>query len=103
MDFFVLGDEDVVLSFKFIGIQGKMVETKDDLIDEFNRILNGDYGVIAVLIITEKLSILIEEKIMEHQLSGEYPLIVEIPDMEGHIEGKKSMLDLIKKAIGLSV
>ncbi len=103
MDFFVLGDEDVVLSFKFIGIQGKTIETRDDLIDEFNKIINGDYGEIAVLIITEKLSLLIEEKIMEHQISGEYPLIVEIPDMEGHLEGKKSMLELIRKAIGLSV
>jgi len=103
MDFFVFGDEDVVLSFKFIGIQGKVIESNNDLIDEFSRVVNGDYGEIGVLIITEKLSFAIEDKITEHQLSGHYPLIVEIPDIEGHLEGRKSMLDLIRKAIGLSV
>jgi len=103
MDFFVFGDEDVVLSFKFIGIQGKVIESNNDLIDEFSRVVNGDYGEIGVLIITEKLSLAIEDKITEHQLSGHYPLIVEIPDIEGHLEGRKSMLDLIRKAIGLSV
>lgn len=103
MNFFVLGDEDVVLAFNFVGIKGKTIISETDLIDEFNRVLNGDYGDIGVLIITEKLSLLIEEKIINHQLSGEYPLIVEIPDMEGHIEERKSMLELIRKAIGLSV
>jgi len=103
MTFFVLGDEDVVLSFKFVGIQGKVIESNSDILDEFNRVINGDYGDIGVLIITEKLALAIEDRIMSHQLSGEYPLLVEVPDMEGHIEERKSMLELIRKAIGLSV
>lgn len=103
MTFFVIGDEDVVLGFKFIGINGAVADTEEEVINEFNRVINDEYGNIGILIISEKASSLIDEKIMEWQLSGKYPLIVEIPDMDGHIEGKKSLLDSIKKAIGLSV
>ena len=35
--------------------------------------------------------------------NSKYPLLVEIPDMNGHIEGKISLLDSIKKAVGIAV
>ena len=103
MTFFVLGEEDVVLGFNFIGIQGKTADTNDEVIAEFKKITNGDYGEIGVLLLTEKISEQLDERLMKWQLSGKYPLIVEIPGMDGHLEGKKSMLDSIRKAIGLSV
>jgi len=103
MNFFVLGDEDVILGFRFAGIDGKIATDTQDILTEFNNIINGVYGDIGVLLITEKTGILIEDKIMEWQISGEYPLIVEIPDLDGHIEGKKTMLESIREAIGLHV
>ncbi|OHD20042.1 MAG: hypothetical protein A2086_06620 [Spirochaetes bacterium GWD1_27_9] len=103
MTFFVFGDEDVVLGFKFIGISGLIIESKEDALLEFEKITKGEYGEIGVLIITERIALMLEDIIMDWQLKGEYPLIVEVPDMEGHIEGKKSMLESIRKAIGLSV
>lgn len=103
MTFFVLGDEDVILGFQFIGIKGKVIENNEDALLEFDNTVNGSYGNIGVLLITEKVSSMIEEKLMNWQLSGNYPLIVEIPDMEGHLPGKKSMLDSIREAIGIQV
>lgn len=103
MTLFVLGNEDVVLGFQFIGLKGIIADNKDDALKEFNNILNGIYGEIGVLIITEKISVLIEEEILKWQLSGNYPLLVEIPDLDGHLEGKKSLLQSIREAIGLPV
>lgn len=103
MTFFVLGDEDVILGFQFVGIKGKIIENNEDATLEFDNAINGSYGNIGVLLITEKVSSMIEEKLMNWQLSGNYPLIVEIPDMEGHLEGKKTMLDSIREAIGIQV
>jgi vacuolar-type H+-ATPase subunit F/Vma7 len=103
MTFFVLGEEDVVLGFHFVGIQGIVTDTKEETIDEFNKITSGAYGEVGVLLVTEKSSVMLEDRLMKWQLAGKYPLIVEIPGMEGHLEGKKSMLDSIRKAIGLSV
>jgi vacuolar-type H+-ATPase subunit F/Vma7 len=103
MTFFVLGDEDVILGFQFVGIQGKISDNVEDARVEFDRITRGDYGEIGVLLITERIGVLLADVIMKWQLSGKYPLLVEIPGMDGHLEGKKSMLDSIRKAIGLAV
>ena len=103
MTFFVLGDEDVILGFQFIGIQGKIIETNEQASLEFDNVINGIYGSIGVILVSEKVSMMIEEKVMEWQVSGKYPLLVEIPDLEGHLEGKKTMLESIREAIGLHV
>jgi V/A-type H+-transporting ATPase subunit F len=103
MTFFVLGDEDVVLGFQFVGIQGIIADTPEESFAEFDKITSGSYGEVGVLLISEKIGSILGEKIMSWQLAGKYPLIVEVPGMEGHLEGKKSMLDSIRKAIGLSV
>lgn len=103
MTFFVLGDEDVILGFQFIGIEGKIVETDEDALREFKNVTSGVYGSIGVILVTEKVTMMIEETIMEWQLSGGYPLIVEVPDLDGHLEGKKTMLESIREAIGLAV
>jgi vacuolar-type H+-ATPase subunit F/Vma7 len=103
MTFFVLGDEDVLLGFQFVGIQGKIADSAEDAISEFNKIIAGEYGEVGVLLVTERISTFIPDVIMKWQLAGKYPLIVEIPGMDGHLEGKKSMLESIRKAIGLAV
>jgi vacuolar-type H+-ATPase subunit F/Vma7 len=103
MTFFVLGDEDVNLGFQFVGIQGKITDGAEDAKIEFDKITRGDYGEVGVLLITERVSIFLTDTIMKWQLSGRYPLIVEIPGLDGHLEGKKSMLDSIRRAIGLAV
>ena len=103
MIFFVLGDEDVILGFQFVGIHGKIIDTNDDALQEFKNVTTGVYGEIGVLIITEKVGSMIEEELMDWQLSGNYPLIVELPDLEGHMEGKKTMLESIREAVGLHV
>ena len=103
MTFYVLGDEDVVTGFGFASISGCIVETREEALKEFRKATGRELGEIGVLLITEKVSILIENEMMEWQLSGQFPLIVEIPDLDGHLEEKKSMLEAIREAIGLSV
>jgi vacuolar-type H+-ATPase subunit F/Vma7 len=103
MTFFVLGDEDVILGFQFIGIRGKIVESAESAFEEFNNVINGKYGDIGVILLTEKVSLLIDDHVMKWQLGGNYPLIVEIPDLDGHLEGKRSLLESIRIAIGFHV
>ncbi len=103
MNFFVLGDDDVILGFKFAGIDGKAVYSKEEIEKEFDSVIKGEYGEIGVLILTEKTVKPIEDRVNEWQQKALYPLIVEIPDLYGHIEGRVTMLDSIKRAIGISV
>ncbi|MCG8572076.1 MAG: V-type ATP synthase subunit F [Spirochaetes bacterium] len=103
MTFYVLGDEDVVIGFQFAGIHGKVIEDQQEALTEFENCIHGSYGDLGVLLITEKIAILLEEEITHWQLTGGFPLIVEIPDLDGHMEEKKTLLQLIREAIGLSV
>jgi len=36
-------------------------------------------------------------------MSAEYPLIVEIPGLHGHLPGRKTLTDSIREAIGIRV
>jgi V/A-type H+-transporting ATPase subunit F len=103
MKFYVIGDEDVVLGFKFIGIEGSVVDDAKTALNEFCKATENKENDLGVLIITEKVASMIEENIINYQLEGNYPLIVELPDLSGHIENKKTMIDAIREAIGLHI
>jgi V/A-type H+-transporting ATPase subunit F len=40
---------------------------------------------------------------IDWQLSGKYPLLVEIPGINGRLEGRKTLVDSIREAIGIHV
>jgi V/A-type H+-transporting ATPase subunit F len=40
---------------------------------------------------------------IDWQMSGRYPLLVEIPGMLGKLPGKKTLVDAIREAIGIQV
>ena len=56
-----------------------------------------------VLILTEEVSAMLESEVLDWQMKGNYPLIVEIPGIHGHLQGHKSLSDSIREAVGISV
>lgn len=112
MQYFVIGERELVLAFALVGVQGQVAVNRTEALDAFNRV-TGKGGVIAgvpvtgervkVLILTEEVAVLLEDEVVAWQKSGEFPLIVEIPGINGHLEGKKTLTDAIREAIGISV
>ncbi len=110
MDFYIIGDREIVLAFRLTGIQGTVAENRNDVLDAFNRV-TGKGGDIAapveqvpkVLILTEAAAEMIEDEEIAWQKTGKYPLIVEIPCLNGHVQGKKSLTDAIREAVGVQV
>ncbi len=100
----------MVLAFRLTGISGTVAENRQDVLDAFNRV-TGKGGDIAapvdevpkVLILTEAAAAMIEEEELAWQKKGMYPLIVEIPCLNGPVQGKKNLLDAIREAIGVQV
>ena len=113
MDYFFIGDPELVIAFRFIGISGIAVHGPDDARAAFRRMTEGwDETANAVLpgieksrvlILTEEAADWAGEFLVNWQLSDQYPLIVEIPGMMGKLPGRKSLVDSIREAVGVHV
>jgi V/A-type H+-transporting ATPase subunit F len=117
MDYYFIGDAELVTAFRFIGIDGTAVRDSGEAAAQFRRITEGwveeagaalpdsvpGAGNCRVLILTEEVADWLEELLVKWQLSGRYPLVVEIPGIMGRLPGRKTLVDAIRKAIGVHV
>ena len=113
MDYFFIGEPELLTAFRFVGVSGIGVLKAEEARAAFLKITRGwDEAAGAVLPNTESYRVLIltEEAagwlgdlLTDWQLSGEYPLVVEIPGVLGKLEGHKTLVDSIREAIGIHV
>lgn len=110
MKFYIIGEREIVLAFKLTGVDGTIAETRADVLDAFNRVTGkgnvanlASHEIPRVLILTEHAASQIENEEITWQKTGKFPLIVEVPGLDGHLKGKKSLSDAIKEAIGVEV
>jgi V/A-type H+-transporting ATPase subunit F len=97
--FFVIGDEDTVLGFRLAGVEGKVVESPE----ETRKALEEAFQVedMGVIVITERAAKPIRGLVDQYIYKTTFPLIIEIPDRSGPIEGRGSVRDVIRKAVGV--
>ena len=117
MDFYFIGDSELVTAFRFIGIKGTTVRGPEEAASLFRRITEGwveEAGVslpgslsesenCKVLLITEEVADWLGHLLIKWQISGSYPLIVEIPGIAGRLSNRKTLVDSIREAIGINV
>lgn len=110
MKYFIIGEREIVLAFRLVGVTGSVAETRQEVLDAFNRV-TGKGGASSVpvdeiprvLILTESAAALVQDEELSWQKTGKFPLIVEVPGLNGHIAGRKTLTDAIGEAIGVSV
>jgi V/A-type H+-transporting ATPase subunit F len=117
MDYFFIGDPELVTAFRFIGIKGRQARNAAEAREIFLRLIRrwdstagtalpqaefGDESC-RVLILTEEAADWLGEDLVEWQMSGNYPLIVEIPGAMGRLPGRKTLVDAIREAVGIQV
>jgi len=101
MKYFVIGDEDTVLGFGLVGVKGNVADTKAEAEHSFNEALkDNDIGII---IITEKTAELIRSLVNRYLFTSSFPLIVEIPDRSGKMQGKPGIRQMVNEAIGVKL
>ncbi|MDR1836926.1 MAG: ATPase V [Treponema sp.] len=117
MEYYFLGDDELVTAFRSIGVHGMPVKDADDAVAVFRKITEGasvsgnetggrilpDTDNCQVLILTEETADWLGDFLINWQLSGCYPLIVEIPGIAGRLEGRKTLVDSIREAIGIHI
>jgi V/A-type H+-transporting ATPase subunit F len=124
MDYYFIGDSELVTAFRFIGIDGTAASNAETARAAFLRITRGwDETAEAVLpgayaggeggpggsdgcrvlILTEEAADWLGEALTQWQLGGKYPLVVEIPGTIGRQIGRKTLEDSIREAVGVHV
>ena len=113
MDYYFIGDPELAVAFRFVGIRGTAVRGSDDALSAFRRMTEGwdetanmimpGIEKCRVLILTEEVAGWVGDYLVNWQLSDQYPLIVEVPGMMGRLAGHKSLVESIREAIGIHV
>jgi len=98
----VVGDFDTVAGFKLAGVrEAYEVNNKDEAAESLMKLIKEDMGII---IITERFAEQIRIETAALMRGRALPLIVEIPDKNGPLEGKADpIMALIKKAVGVDI
>jgi vacuolar-type H+-ATPase subunit F/Vma7 len=101
MNFHVIGDHDTLVGYRFSGVGGEAAETPEEAHDAFQRaIARRD---IAVLLVTEPLSVYLEAEITAQRLVGRPPYVVLVGDWRGTRVPRKSLEVMIYEAVGIRV
>ena len=95
----VIADEDTVIGFSFAGIQGIVANTEEETRQAFEQATQTDD--VGILLNTEPVAQKIREKVDDWLIGGGRPLVVEIPDSTGPIEGRRTPHEFVKSAIGV--
>ena len=117
MDYFFIGDDELATAFRLIGVEGAAVRDSFEAAAIFRRVTEGwvaEAGMVLpgtlpgaegcrVLILTDEVAGWLDELVVAWQISGHYPLIVEIPSIMGRHPGRKTLVDSIREAIGIRV
>ena len=101
MKYFVIGDEDTVLGFGLVGVTGRVAVSAAEAEQALNEAMeDADTGII---LITERLAELIRSLVDRFLFTRQFPLILEIPDRMGRVEGKPSLKEMVNDAIGIKL
>lgn len=101
-------------AFRFVGVGGTAVINAEEAHSALIRItkkveyVDGtavplDAESCRILILTEEVADWLGEELIEWQMNGRYPLIVELPGLSGRLAGRKTLVDSIREAIGIHV
>jgi V/A-type H+-transporting ATPase subunit F len=99
-DFLVIGEPELLVGFGFVGVRGLPCFERDDTLAAFRSACADG---VRVLIVSQDVAGLIRDELVAWQLGGQCPLVVELPPLAGPVAGQKSLVELIRAAIGIHV
>jgi V/A-type H+-transporting ATPase subunit F len=101
MNYYVIGDEDTVLGFGMVGVKGTAVHTREETEAAFKAAISEQET--GIIIITERMAELIRPLVDRYLFTERFPLIVEIADRQGPVEGRPSIREMVNIAIGIKL
>lgn len=98
--FLISDNKDTIVGLRMAGIEGVLVESKEEIKSSFGEAIeNKDIGII---LLTEKVFEKIKDRVLEQKISGDSPLITTIPDRNG-LKDKNFIMRYVKESIGIKI
>jgi V/A-type H+-transporting ATPase subunit F len=101
MRILVIGHPEAVLGFSLVGVHGQAATSAEDVNQALDRALAlPDVGIILV---TENVARLIEERMAQLKLRSTVPLVVELPGPQVEQPDRPSLSDVVQRVIGIKL
>jgi V/A-type H+-transporting ATPase subunit F len=101
MKFFAIGDEETVLGYRLVGVDGRVVEGREDALAALKQAVEDKE--IGVVLITEKIAAGIRDEVYARLYGLGFPLVLEVPDSSGPDPDRLDIEEVVRKAIGVSI
>lgn len=102
MKMYLISDNvDTLMGMRLAGVDGIVVHKPHHVYKALDDALKMED--VAVVMMTETLMKLCEEKIYDIKLHNQKPLIIEIPDRHGNGRTKDSITKYVQEAIGVKI
>jgi V/A-type H+-transporting ATPase subunit F len=100
VDIYVIGDENTVLGFSLVGVEGEAVESAKEARSALDDAVEKEG--IKIILITEKWAGAMRERVDQLKRGMAAPLVLEIPGSASEPTGP-SLRDLVEEAIGVRI
>jgi len=101
MKVFIIGNQQAVLGFSLVGVNGKAVTSAEEVTEALDEALsNPDNGIILM---TEDVAGFIRARMDQLKLRSTVPLVVEIPGPEGVAADQPTLNEVVMRAIGVKL
>lgn len=101
MKYYVIGDEDTVLGFGMVGVDGAVVGNAAEAEAAFDTATSDPE--VGILVVTERAAEFVRPRVDRLLVSDGFPLIVEIPDRRGRMAGRPTIREMVNTAIGIKL
>ena len=101
MRYYVIGDEDTVLGFRYAGVEGEIVASPEEAREALARVERSPD--IGILIITDVVADTIRREVNAVRFDRALPLVVEVPGPTGPSPQRRDLLAMIREAVGIKI
>ncbi|MGN0667372.1 MAG: V-type ATP synthase subunit F [Huintestinicola sp.] len=102
MKFFLISDNiDTVIGMRLAGIEGVVVHEREETIKALDDAM--DDKSVAIILMTGKLTELIEDVVNDYKQNRPSPIIAEIPDRHASVDVTSSISRYVQEAIGIKI
>jgi V/A-type H+-transporting ATPase subunit F len=101
MKYSIIGDEDTILGFGIVGVDGKVANNAEEAQRAFDALLEDKET--GIIIVTERIADMIRATVDRYLFTMSFPLVVEIPDRGGTKPDRPGIKEMVNAAIGIKL